>query len=184
MLLIKESLLAYRVCCLQETCLGDGLESTPHLLQRCQRPPFTPQSPKLIWVEETLPVSRLTGTGQGLRDRVRRGGQEEMSIRPPRLRITFVMALLPLFLFVAHSATAQSPVGQASPSLDGAGFPPLDRWKAAVLKGDRAAIKAFYVDDPKSFAQTPQGKIADAAAEESDFWSRLAPVGLSDSCLP
>lgn len=101
-----------------------------------------------------------------------------MSIRPPRLCITFLMALLALSLFAARGATAQSPVGQTSPSLDDAGFAPLDRWKAAVLTGDKAAIKAFYVNDPRAFAQTPQGKITDAAAEESDFWSRLAPVGL------
>lgn len=90
------------------------------------------------------------------------------------------MALLALFLFEARSATAQSPVGQGSPSPTGAAFAPLDRWKAAVLTGDKAAIKAFYVSDPRAFAQTPQGKIADAAGAESDFWSRLAPAGLRE----
>jgi thioredoxin 1 len=90
------------------------------------------------------------------------------------------MALLPLLLFAVRSANAQSPVGQASPSQPADAFAPLDRWKAAVLTGDKAAIKAFYVNDPRAFAQTPQGKIADAAAEESDFWSRLAPVGLRE----
>jgi thioredoxin 1 len=90
------------------------------------------------------------------------------------------MVLLPLLLFTVRSAAAQSPVGQSSPPPPAAAFAPLDRWKAAVLTGDKAAIKAFYVNDPRAFAQTPQGKIADAAAEESDFWSRLAPVGLRE----
>jgi thioredoxin 1 len=90
------------------------------------------------------------------------------------------MALLPLLLFAVRSANAQSPIGQASPSQPAAAFTPLDRWRAAVLTGDMAAIKAFYVNDPRGFAQTPQGKIADAAAEESDFWSRLAPAGLRE----
>jgi ketosteroid isomerase-like protein len=90
------------------------------------------------------------------------------------------MALLPLLLFAVRSATAESPVGPASPSQPADAFAPLDRWKAAVLTGDKAAIKAFYANDPRAFAQTPQGKIADAATEESDFWSRLAPVGLTE----
>ena len=59
-------------------------------------------------------------------------------------------------------------------------FAPLGRWQAAVLAGDGPAIKAFYVVDPRAFAQTPQGKIADAATEESDFWSHLASNGLTE----
>jgi ketosteroid isomerase-like protein len=81
----------------------------------------------------------------------------------------------------AQKPTTDEPTTvHASSSPAGAAFAPLDRWKAAVLTGDRAAIKAFYVSDPRAFAQTPQGKIADAAAEESDFWSRLAPSGLTE----
>jgi ketosteroid isomerase-like protein len=90
------------------------------------------------------------------------------------------MALLASFFFDAPNAIAQSAAGQASPSADDAMFAPLDHWKAAVLTGDKETIKNFYVIDPRAFAQTPQGKIADAAAEESDFWSRLASAGLSE----
>jgi ketosteroid isomerase-like protein len=93
------------------------------------------------------------------------------------------MALLALFFFQGRSATAQSAVGQAYPSPAGAAFPPLDRWKAAVLTGDKAAIEALYLSDSRVFAQTPQGKIADAAAEESDFWSRQASAGLREIVL-
>jgi ketosteroid isomerase-like protein len=85
---------------------------------------------------------------------------------------------------VADSAQKPTPekstIAEGTSSPTGAAFSPLDRWKAAVLAGDRAAIKSFYVSDPRAFAQTPQGKIADAAGEESDFWSRLAPAGLSE----
>lgn len=108
------------------------------------------------------------------------GAGKTLSIRPPRLCVTSLMALLPLLLFAVRSATAQSPVGHASPPQPAAAFAPLDRWKAAVLTGDKAAIKALYANDPRAFAQTPQGKIADAATEESDFWSRLAAVGLTE----
>jgi thioredoxin 1 len=84
------------------------------------------------------------------------------------------------------STLAQTPTPEKSTIVQGvssptaAAFSPLDRWKSTVLTGDRAAIKAFYASDPRAFAQTPQGKIADAAAEESDFWSRLASAGLSE----
>jgi ketosteroid isomerase-like protein len=93
------------------------------------------------------------------------------------------MALLSLLVFEGRSATAQSAIDQASPSPAGAAFAPLDRWKAAVLTGDKAAIEAFYLSDPSAFAQTPQGKIADAAAEESDFWSRQTSAGLQEIVL-
>jgi thioredoxin 1 len=81
----------------------------------------------------------------------------------------------------AQKSAAEEPASVQAPSPQlGAAFAPLDRWKAAVLTGDKAAIKSFYVSDPRAFAKTPQGKIADAAAEESDFWSKLALSGLTD----
>jgi thioredoxin 1 len=61
---------------------------------------------------------------------------------------------------------------------DGGRFEPLDKWKAAVLAGDQAGLRAFYASGPGSFAQTPEGKSDDPAAEESKFWSGLAPQGL------
>ena len=103
-----------------------------------------------------------------------------LSIRSPRLWVSSVMGLLSLSLLTARNATAQSPIGQTLSSPADAAFAPLDHWKAAVLTGDKVAIKAFYANDPRAFVQTPQGKRSDAAAEESDFWSRLAPAGLSE----
>jgi len=103
-----------------------------------------------------------------------------MNIRQAGLRLTCLLALLALFFFDAPHAAAQSVTAQAPPPPDAATFAPLDRWKAAVIAGDKAAIKTFYVSDPRAFAQTPQGKIADPASEESDFWSRLAPAGLRE----
>lgn len=85
-------------------------------------------------------------------------------------------------LRTANPGTEQSTTVQAASASEGVSFAPLDRWKAAVLTGDKAAIKSFYVSDPTAFAQTPQGKIADAATEESDFWSKLSPLVLQKSC--
>ncbi|MBZ5700055.1 MAG: thioredoxin family protein [Acidobacteriia bacterium] len=57
-------------------------------------------------------------------------------------------------------------------------FQPLDRWKAAVVSGDRAALAAFYTTSPASRAKTPQGETQDPG-EEPAFWSSLRAAGLS-----
>jgi thioredoxin 1 len=101
-------------------------------------------------------------------------------MRQQRFVLTCIVAVLALFFLEAPNSAAQSAAAQGSALPDPAVFAAVDRWKAAVLAGDEAAIKAFYLSDPQAFAQTPQAKIADAAGEESDFWSRLAPAGLSE----
>jgi thiol-disulfide isomerase/thioredoxin len=61
---------------------------------------------------------------------------------------------------------------------DRAPFQPLEKWKAAVLAGDQAALRAFYITGSGAFAQTPDGRSDDPAAEESAFWSGLKAQGL------
>ena len=61
---------------------------------------------------------------------------------------------------------------------DRGGFEPLERWKAAVLAGDQAALRALYISGSGAFAQTPDGRSDDPAAEESAFWSGLKAQGL------
>jgi len=56
-------------------------------------------------------------------------------------------------------------------------FEPLDRWKAAVLAGDRSALAAFYPPMQGAFAQTPLGQITDPN-EEPEFWAGLHSRGL------
>ncbi|HEY1205054.1 MAG: thioredoxin family protein [Bryobacteraceae bacterium] len=58
------------------------------------------------------------------------------------------------------------------------GFEPLERWKAAVLAGDEAGLRALYISGSGAFAQTPAGRSDDPAAEESAFWCKLAAQGL------
>lgn len=70
---------------------------------------------------------------------------------------------------------SQAPAfGQQSPS----GFEPLDRWRAAVVQGNQAALAGLYVTAPVSQAQVG-GKPQDPR-EEPQFWSALAAQGLSD----
>jgi thioredoxin 1 len=57
-------------------------------------------------------------------------------------------------------------------------FEPLDRWKAAVVSGDKVALTSLYTTSPPAGAKTPRGETHDAA-EEPMFWSSLQPAGLS-----
>lgn len=56
-------------------------------------------------------------------------------------------------------------------------FAPLETWKAAVLSGDVAALKALYSIQPPAVTTTPKGKSGDPAAEPA-FWASLKSSGL------
>jgi hypothetical protein len=56
-------------------------------------------------------------------------------------------------------------------------FEPLDRWKAAVVSGDKSALADLYMKNPPALAKTPQGQTQDPA-EEPGYWSSLRPGGL------
>ncbi len=57
-------------------------------------------------------------------------------------------------------------------------FAPLDRWKAAVLAGDEAALRSLYSSDPPADIQNPK-KQPIALADELKFWGGLKRDGLS-----
>jgi thioredoxin 1 len=57
-------------------------------------------------------------------------------------------------------------------------FEPLDRWKAAVVSGDRAGLATLYTTSPAAQAKIPQGETQDPA-EEPAFWSSLRGAGLN-----
>jgi thioredoxin 1 len=77
-----------------------------------------------------------------------------------------------------HAATQQAHASKTLETTATSAFEPLDRWKAAVVAGDRAALAGFYMTFPPAKAKTPQGETQDPA-EEPAFWSSLAPAGLS-----
>jgi thioredoxin 1 len=74
---------------------------------------------------------------------------------------------------IPQGAKGGKPLEKASSA-----FEPLDRWKAAVLSGDKAALAALYTQAPPAGAKTPQGETHDPG-EEPAFWSSLRPEGLS-----
>jgi len=56
------------------------------------------------------------------------------------------------------------------------GFPPLDQWKAAIVAGDAAALKALYSTDPAAQVQA-NGGAANADADVN-FWLSLKARGM------
>src|SRR5947209_1838493 len=57
-------------------------------------------------------------------------------------------------------------------------FQPLERWRAAVLAGDKPALTSLYMASPPARAKTPQGETQDPG-EEPAFWSSLRRLGLT-----
>jgi thioredoxin 1 len=78
----------------------------------------------------------------------------------------------------SQAAPQQARTKQTEKNPPSSAFEPLDRWKAAVVSGDKAALAALYMKSPAARAKTPQGETQDPA-EEPAFWSSLRPVGLS-----
>jgi thioredoxin 1 len=70
------------------------------------------------------------------------------------------------------------PVKKAVKASASSAFEPLDRWRAAVFSGDRAALANFYTTSPPASAKTPQGDTQDPF-EEPAFWSSLGKAGLT-----
>ena len=79
----------------------------------------------------------------------------------------------------ASAQSAPAHTGTSSSQTNASTFEPLDRWRAAVLAGDKTALGALYSSVPPAQNQTPAGKTQDAN-EEPQFWSALAAQGLSD----
>jgi thioredoxin 1 len=93
--------------------------------------------------------------------------------------LTRIAALLlfPQIAVCAYATPQQARANKTSERVSSFAFEPLDRWKAAVLSGDRAAIAAFYTTSPPSRSKTPEGE-SQNPAEEPEFWSTLRHDGL------
>jgi len=97
-----------------------------------------------------------------------------------KLRHGFWMAGLALLLCAAVAASVHAQkqaASRASKPAPAPIFEPLDRWKAAVVAGDRAALAALYAATPGAFAQTPRGRFSDPG-EEPQYWAGLRAAGL------
>ena len=88
-----------------------------------------------------------------------------------------IVGFLVCAIAVAPLGAAQKAAGTQGKAAMASRFEPLDRWKAAVLAGDRSALAAFYPPVQGAFVQTPLGQITDPN-EEPEFWAALHSRGL------
>jgi thioredoxin 1 len=83
-------------------------------------------------------------------------------------------------LRAASAPTVRIPDAQSAEPVDRSttGFEPLDRWKDAVLSGDKSALAELYSSMPAASAHLPEGIERNPAVEEPEFWSSLHSKGL------
>jgi len=97
------------------------------------------------------------------------------NVRLPYYLVLLSCGCLAPFLHAAQQrAIPDKPIEKVASSA----FEPLDRWKAAVISGDKSALADLYMKTPPALAKTPQGETQDPA-EEPAYWSSLRPGGLS-----
>jgi thioredoxin 1 len=96
------------------------------------------------------------------------------------VRLSCFLALLLCWqpAVMVHAAQQRALGGKALEKVASSSFEPLDRWKAAVVSGDKSALAALYMTSPPAHTKTPQGETQDPA-EEPAFWSSLRRAGLS-----
>ena len=76
----------------------------------------------------------------------------------------FKLALLAVVTLITQYGFAQAVDAST-------GFPSLDQWKAAVIAGDAAALKAFYSTNPAAEIET--NRVTSGADTDVSFWLAL-----------
>ena len=76
-----------------------------------------------------------------------------------------------VLLFVAAIVLCGHGPAQASAADSPIGFAPLDQWKAAIVAGDAAALKALYSTDPA--AQVRANGVVAGTDADVNFWLGL-----------
>ncbi len=94
------------------------------------------------------------------------------------IRLAFAALLLVVCLGYAQAPpAATAPEDPSKSSESETAFEPLERWKNAVLPGDRSALQGMYSADPAPTLGSPGGKSNDAK-KEVEFWGSLKASGL------
>ena len=96
-----------------------------------------------------------------------------------RFWLRFAMALLAVALLLQLSYARSVPLHPRAPqsSASEPQFAPLEKWKAAVLSGNAAALRALYGSDPPSALLTSKGE-THVPDEEPQFWLAARSNGL------
>ena len=82
-----------------------------------------------------------------------------------------------LAVAVGALLVGQPSFAQGSTADSSSGFPPLDRWKAAILAGDAAALNGIYSADPA--AQVMANGVRTDAGADINFWLGLKARSIS-----
>lgn len=82
----------------------------------------------------------------------------------------YLRCLMVLVVSAAAMVCGQYASAQAS-AAESTGFAPLDQWRAAVIAGDAAALKALYSNDPA--AQVEANGVEGGADADISFWLGL-----------
>ena len=100
-----------------------------------------------------------------------------MRLLTANVRAIGVLVMLCFAAAIAPAAPVQQKVGAA---LNDAKFAPLQQWRAAVLAGNEAALRKFYLPDAPAFLLMADGQKATPAEQEAPFWAALGAQGLVD----
>jgi len=83
-----------------------------------------------------------------------------------------------IFLFLSAAVTVGGHYAFAQSAADSpSSFPPLEQWKAAVIAGDAAALKAFYSTNPAAEIET--NRVTSGADSDVNFWLGLKARGMN-----
>src|SRR5579864_5303676 len=89
------------------------------------------------------------------------------------LALIFCFDTAPFLDAAQQRAATREPAEKVASST----FEPLDRWKEAVIAGNKSALSDLYMKTPPALAKTPEGQTQDPA-EEPAYWSLLRTGGL------
>ncbi len=92
--------------------------------------------------------------------------------------LTLALLAVALLLQLAYAGSIPRHQRAPQPSASETQFAPLEKWKAAVLSGNSAALKSLYTTEPPAITKTPAGTRSDPTAEPA-FWSQLKSMGLT-----
>lgn len=87
-----------------------------------------------------------------------------------------ILALTILIVMLASVASQGQTPAASAPDLKAAQFAPLERWKLAILSGDRATLEKMFSVEPPAVVQAPEGD--EDASNEVDFWVARHAAGL------
>ena len=87
-----------------------------------------------------------------------------------------ILAVTILIVMLASVASPGQTPAASAPDMKAAQFAPLERWKLAILSGDRATLEKMFSVEPAAVVQAPEGDTT--ASNEVDFWVARHVAGL------